>query len=80
MRGEVWLAGMQGARETRLTPSKETCRLRTMLYIISKYSFYSPELKFLLLLSVGIDNQFLSRGWDAGWESNPGLPYSRSAG
>jgi len=22
----VWLAGVQGARETRLTPSKETCR------------------------------------------------------
>ncbi len=24
-RGMVWLAGMPGARETRLTPSKETC-------------------------------------------------------
>jgi hypothetical protein len=24
----VWLAGMPGARETRLTPSKETCRLK----------------------------------------------------
>jgi hypothetical protein len=26
VRGEVWLAGIPGARETRLTPSKETCR------------------------------------------------------
>jgi hypothetical protein len=24
----VWLAGIPGARETRLTPSKKTCRLR----------------------------------------------------
>jgi hypothetical protein len=24
----VWLAGIPGARETRLTPSKETCRLK----------------------------------------------------
>jgi hypothetical protein len=23
----IWLAGMPGARGTRLTPSKETCRL-----------------------------------------------------
>jgi hypothetical protein len=26
VRGEMWLAGIPGARETRLTPSKETCR------------------------------------------------------
>jgi hypothetical protein len=34
--GEVWLAGKQGARETRLTPSKETCRLSKETCRLSK--------------------------------------------
>jgi hypothetical protein len=33
----VWLAGIPGARETRLTPSKETCRLRNCLFISGLY-------------------------------------------
>ncbi len=33
MRGEVWLAGIPGAREPRLTPNKETCRLTELLNI-----------------------------------------------
>ncbi len=36
MRGEVWLAGIPGARETRLTPSKETCRLSESLVEVNQ--------------------------------------------
>jgi hypothetical protein len=36
VRGEVWLAGIPGARETRLTPSKETCRLSKETCRLSK--------------------------------------------
>ena len=35
-RGLVWLAGISGARETRLTPSKETCRLSKETCRLSK--------------------------------------------
>jgi hypothetical protein len=50
VRGEVWLAGIPGARETRLTPSKETCRLNKETCRLIIYKLYIHTVTVIRLL------------------------------